>query len=343
MKTKKIPIKKIVQMLLMLALACVLLYFSFREVKWDGFIEDLKKCNFYWIIVSMIVGFMGFIFRSFRWRLLLLPLHPNITRRESYDAVTIAYLTNFAFPRAGELARCGVIAKTKKTSFEGALGTVVLERSFDMICLLFFVVIIFLLRWNEFGTFMSKELFGPLVSRFSNAVLWWIGGGTILFIFMVWYIIHINKRKFLKWRFFRKICNIWRGLVTGVLTAFKMKNKWYFFALTFGLWMTYWLTSYTTILAFPSVGHLSPVDAMFLMVVGGLGWVVPVQGGLGAYHFVVSLALYAVYSIPQTEGVVFATISHESQAIMMIACGVISLISLSLADKRLKHKTFVKE
>ena len=71
------------------------------------------------------------------------------------------------------------------------------------------------------------------------------------------------------------------------------------------------------------------------MIVGGLGWVVPVQGGLGAYHFIVSLALWSVYSIPQTTGVIFATISHESQALAMIICGIISLISVGFKSKRL--------
>ena len=70
------------------------------------------------------------------------------------------------------------------------------------------------------------------------------------------------------------------------------------------------------------------------MIVGGLGWAVPVQGGLGAYHFIVSLALASVYGIAQTTGVVFATISHEAQALAMIVCGVASLVSISLSSKK---------
>ncbi|MFA6770890.1 MAG: UPF0104 family protein, partial [Bacteroidales bacterium] len=72
---------------------------------------------------------------------------------------------------------------------------------------------------------------------------------------------------------------------------------------------------------------LGAVDALFLMVVGGLGWVIPVQGGIGAYHFIISLALASVYAIDQTTGVIFATISHESQAITMLLFGTLSLIS----------------
>jgi conserved hypothetical protein len=335
-ENKSFTFKKILQLVLMLALAGVLLYFSFKEVKWDGFIENLKKCNYSWILFSMFLGFLGFFFRAIRWRLLLLPLNSNITKREAYDGVMIGYLTNFAFPRAGELARCGVIAKTKKASFEGALGTVVLERSFDMLCLLFFVILILVFKWNEFGSFMSKELFEPLIGKFSNSFLWIIFGAIILSILIISYFVHKNKESLLKKKFFSKIYNILKGLGAGILSAFKMKNKGLFFLFTAMLWTTYWLTSYATILAFPSVGHLSIVDALFLMVVGGLGWVVPVQGGLGAYHFIVSLALYAVYSIPQTEGVVFATISHESQAFMMIVLGAISLISINISSKKSK-------
>jgi hypothetical protein len=73
------------------------------------------------------------------------------------------------------------------------------------------------------------------------------------------------------------------------------------------------------------------------MIIGGFGWVVPVQGGLGAYHFIVSLALSSVYGISQTTGVVFATISHEAQALVMILCGAASLISMSMWKKRINQ------
>ena len=76
------------------------------------------------------------------------------------------------------------------------------------------------------------------------------------------------------------------------------------------------------------------------MVVGSLGWIVPVQGGIGAYHFILSLALSTIYGIPQTSGVIFATISHESQALTMLLFGAISLVAVSLSPsyKKIKMK-----
>jgi len=81
---------------------------------------------------------------------------------------------------------------------------------------------------------------------------------------------------------------------------------------------------------------LNSIDALFLMVVGSLGWVVPVQGGIGAYHFIVSLALTSVYGISRTQGFVFATISHETQAVTMILFGLFSLIRIYLTPS---HKS----
>lgn len=331
--TKKGSIGKILKYLLLLCVAGGLLYLSFRGVKWDDFITGLKSCNYYWILASMFIGFLGFATRALRWKLLLRQLNKDITFRESYDGVTVAYLTNFILPRAGEIARCGVIAKTGKTNFEAALGTVVLERGFDLICLILWTILLLVFKWNEFGGFISNELFNPLSERFSSGLIYI--AGALFFIFLATFVLlWIFRAKILQIKFFRKIADIVKGLVAGLLTAFRMKNKWLFILYTLLLWGSYWLTSITTIYAFPSIGDLNIMDALFLMIVGGLGWVVPVQGGLGAYHFIVSLALASVYAIPQTTGVIFATISHESQALTMIICGLLSLISISMWKKK---------
>ena len=164
---EKSGLRKVIQYVVMLALAALLLYYSFKGVEWRSFVESLQKCRWGWIALSMLVGILGFLFRALRWRLIMLPFNKDISVRESYDGVTIAYATNFVFPRAGEVARCGVLAKGGKISFESALGTVVLERVWDMISLLFFIVLVVLLRLDAFGGFLSKHILSPLVERFS--------------------------------------------------------------------------------------------------------------------------------------------------------------------------------
>jgi uncharacterized protein (TIRG00374 family) len=328
--------KKALKYLAFLLLAGILLHFSFKGVKWSDFISGLQSCNWWWIAASMAIGILGFLFRALRWRILLRAINKDVTLGETFNGINIGYITNFIFPRAGEVARCGVIANTRKVSFEKSLGTVVLERSLDMVCLLLWMFLLLLFTWGEFGSFIKGEILQPLQGKFSSLVLplsilcaLAVAGCAALWIF---------RKRLMEIKIVGRIMQVIKGLLEGVFSAFRMEEKWMFFLYTLLIWLTYWLTSLTTIYAFPQVGHLNGIDALFLMIIGGFGWVVPVQGGLGAYHFIVSLALAKVYGIAQATGVVFATISHEAQALVMILCGAVSLISVSMWKKSSKHK-----
>lgn len=317
---------------IMIGVSIVLLFFAFRGVKWSDLIDGIKSCNFWWIGLSMIAGFFGFLVRGLRWRLIMLPLNKTITRREAYDGVTVMYMTNFALPRAGEFARCGVIAATGKASFQSVLGSVVLERSWDMISYAIILFAVILIRWDKFGTFMTTQIWEPLIGNLPFNAIYLIVG--ILAIITIGCFILYKKRTSLrKYKFFAKVFDIVRGLIDGLVSGIKTPKRWGFIFYTVLLWTVYWIQSYATINAFPLIQGLNGVDALFLMVVGGLGWIVPVQGGIGAYHFIVSLAIATIYGIPQTSGVIFATISHESQALMMLLCGAITMISLSVTKK----------
>ncbi|MCI1778822.1 MAG: flippase-like domain-containing protein [Bacteroidales bacterium] len=320
--------KKAINCLFMLCIAAVLLYFSFRGVKWKDFADGLKSCDYRWIGISMIIGFCGIFIRGLRWRLLLLPMNKDIKKKETYNGVSIAMLMNFILPRIGEIIRCGIVAKSKKVSFEKALGSVITERAFDMLTLAAIILIFLAAAWKRFGSFFSSQILTPFSNR--------LGTGMIMLIFIlvlagvfITTLIWIFRKKLSRFKIFRKLDGIFRELSYGITSAFKMNHKWLFLIQTILLWTSFLLTSYCSIMAFPSLDGLDLSDALFLMIVGSLGWVIPVQGGIGAYHFIVMLALYALYSIPKSSGIVFATVSHESQSLVMIICGLLSLLSVS--------------
>ncbi|MDP3453630.1 MAG: lysylphosphatidylglycerol synthase transmembrane domain-containing protein [Bacteroidales bacterium] len=315
---------------LLLAVAAVLLYASFRGVVWEDFKAAILTTDFRWISLSMFAGIVAFWIRALRWRLIMLPLGYKVKRRDAWDGINIGYLTNFAIPRAGELARCGVITKSSGIPFEKVAGTVVLERSTDLLSLAIISLSVVLLEWRKFGNFISREIITAIENRFYSGFFWITGAFLLSFAVFLYIVYRLRKRH----KFFRKISDIVKGVFAGVASGFSMPRKWLFFLYTLLIWTLYWLMSYTTILAFPAVGGLTPVDALFLMIVGGFGWVVPVQGGIGAYHFIISLALASVYSVGQTTGIAFAAISHESQAVTMIVCGGISFITLSLSKRK---------
>jgi len=331
---EKGPLKRVysaVKYILLLGLAGLLLWFSFKGVKWEDFVTGLKEADFRWIGLSMAISVVAFLIRALRWRLIMIPLGKKITRRDSWDGINIGYLTNFAVPRAGELARCGVITRKTGLPFESVAGTVVLERSIDMLSLGVVFISVLVFFWDSFGGFINKEIIASMESRLSTGLI--VIAASAFFASLIFlYIIYKYRQSH---PILRKITNIVKGVLKGLLSGFRMPQKWLFIIYTVLLWVCYWLMSYTSIMAFPSINQgLGASDALFLMMVGSFGWVIPVQGGIGAYHLIISLALASVYGISQTTGVIFATISHESQALTMLLCGAISLISFTLSKRK---------
>lgn len=317
----------VLKYVILLLLAGTLLWFSFREVEWNSFVNGFRSADFRWIGLSMIISVLAFWIRALRWRLIMLPLGRRVTRMDSWHGINIGYITNFALPRAGELARCGVITKRTGLPFETVAGTVVLERSIDMLSLLLVSAGVMIFFWDSFGGFIDKQIISSLEEKFSAELL--LIGLVIVFAFILFLYIVWKYRK--SHPVFAKIISIVKGVLQGLVSGFKMQQKWFFIIYTILLWICYWLMSYTTILSFTGSGiELGPQDALFLMMVGSFGWVIPIQGGIGAYHLIISLALYTVYGISQTTGVIFATISHGSQAVTMLIFGAISLLTITI-------------
>lgn len=327
-------------------IAVILLWFSFRGVSWADFADGLQSCRWSYVLISMALGVLAFWLRALRWRRLLLPLDSSITRKTTFNAVNIGYLANFVFPRIGEFVRCGVISSNseaikentdtihrKKASYDKVLGTVVLERAWDMLSMILLLVALLAARWEKFGGFFMDEIWKPASGRLSIS-LWWIVVALAVVaavaVFVIWKYRNINK-------LCSKIWGVARGLSQGFASCLKMEDKWVFFIYTALIWTAYWLMAVATMRAVPDLDSLHLVDALFLSLAGSVGWIVPVPGGIGAFHFVVSLALSSIYGLPFAQGIVFATLSHESQAVTMIVFGGISYISETFRRSRSKE------
>lgn len=327
----KFSAKEVVKYVALLAFAVALLFFAFRNMSWADFVASLQRCNFWWVAAMISLSWIITFWRGLRWRLLLLPLNGSVTRREAYDAYAICYLANLAFPRSGEVVRCGLLASRGCGSFEGILGTVVLERTWDMVCMcLMAIPLLFVGRFKEY---LIENMWKPLFSRFGWGLLL-IVFGVLMIIWGLYLILRHRKAssKLGKW-----IAKLWRGLIDGLKAGFKMEHKWAFFGLTALIWVGYLFTSYLLIQAFPDLHFMNLEDALLLMTVGAFGWVLPVPGGFGVYHTFLSATLVIFYGLSQNDSLLFATVSHESQILQMLLCGLISLISVA-AYKRKKSK-----
>ncbi len=116
-------------------IALFLVRTDFEEIA-DAFAE----ANYAWALLSLPVYFVGAWFRTLRWRILLKPLGQMSTAR-LYPVVIIGFMANNLIPaRAGELVRAYIVREREKVSMAASLGTIVVDRLFDGLALLAFLL-----------------------------------------------------------------------------------------------------------------------------------------------------------------------------------------------------------
>jgi glycosyltransferase 2 family protein len=328
---------KVINFFIFLSIGLILLYFAFKGINFESLVHDLKSANYTWVGLSLVFAFFAYLSRAYRWKLLIEPLGYNPSFKNVYHAVMVGYISNLAFPRIGEITRCGSLTKTDKIPIDSLIGTVIIERAIDMFVLLILLVLIFLAKLESFGSFIKENVFIPIYHKFINIVdfpfYYWF---VVIFVIAATIFLYYYFRKRLKRvRVVHKFRKLLRGVITGVKTVTKMRNRWDFLLHTIIIWTMYFLMTYVVIFAIPATQGLKPIDGVFLLVIGGLGMAAPVQGGIGAFHWIIASGL-TLYDIPKTDGLVFATIQHESQVLMVLILGIISLLSLFIHSRRQK-------
>ena len=322
----KDTLKKIFKYLASAAFAILLLWVSFRDVEWSEFVTGVRACRWEYIALSMVAGSCAFLLRALRWRRLLLPIDPTISRVTTFNGVNIGNVSNFIFPRIGEFVRCGVITRRSKATYDKVLGTVIMERSWELLVMLMLLAVVVVFGFQRFGGFFVENILTPMSARFDFSI-WWIVAACALIAAASLYILWYYR---LRSSICAKVWNVLRGVLQGFSSCLRMDQKWLFFAYTAMIWGLYWLMAASTVWAAPFLEGLDMIDALFLSLVGGLGFAVPVPGGIGAFHFIISLALSTMYGVPVELGIVYATLSHTSQAITQIAFGAGSYIYESI-------------
>ena len=330
--------KSILSYTFWMAVAAVLVYFCLRNIDWAQFVQALEECKWEYVIAAMALGLLSLFLRGLRWRMLLTPIDPDTSILTCFNAYNICSVTNIVLPRAGEVIRLAFIVKHSSRDAEGkrvlsadkVLGTVVIERAWDIVFVTMLATLFTLLNWNAFGSFFS-ELVAGMGAR--KGLLWLV----VALLLSVPVFVVLAKRLQHKGGIWAKTWGFLEGIGKGLGTFRHMKNGWLFLLLTVIIWFLYWVMSVCILWALRDIegfGQITLTDALFLSIVGSMSALVPVPGGFGAYHGLVGGALKSLWNIPISTGMVYATLNHESQIIVQALAGLVSYIHESFFRKK---------
>lgn len=248
----------------------------------------------------------------------------------SIYAVSIGYFTNIAIPRAGEITRCTSLNQTEDIPVDKLFGTIILERVIDLIILISLVVLVLFLKLDLFLEFLAI-IFEGKDFNLTSLILWIFICISSLIVFYL-----LTKNSIKRSSFYLKIKTFVLGMKDGFKSINGLKNKAGFLTHTFIIWLMYLLMTYVCFFSIEATQMLSLADGLYTMVIGGFGMVAPVQGGVGAYHYIVKVGLM-ILDISEDSALLFATVVHTAQTLMTLSFGGISILMLFLTKRKSKQ------
>ena len=326
------------------AIGVGLMYFLYKNVDVNSMMETLKTdVNYWWFLAIAIVSIFSHVFRALRWRLQLNAINVKPSFSAVLNSIFGTYVVNLAFPRLGEVWRCGYIANRQKASVTQVMGSMVADRLTDTITVLLLTLVTFLLAQGAFGKFMDTypEMKERFVGIASDIRVWVATAVAIAAI--GWLLVMKTENKIIK-----KIQLMARNLWEGFAAITRMEGKWWFLLLTILIWGCYFLQMYLACKAFSFTSGLSVLAVLVVFVLSSIGMGVPTNGGLGAWHVatIFGLSLYGVGKfIPgnfDPQATAFAMLVWGFQTLLLIVLGIYAFTSMAIDRNRIeKGKTVV--
>ena len=285
------------------------------------------EMNYGWMLFSLVFGVFGHLFRGWRWCLSLEPLGEKTTNSNSVYAIFVAYAVNLIIPRIGEASRCGVLKKYDGVFFSKSLGTVVMERIIDSVCIFLITVFTLVLQSKVFAAFFEKT--GTNAGFFSElftSTNFYISLICIAAAFVLLYYLIKNLSIFTKVKGI--LNNVWQGCVA--LKYMRRRNLFIFY--TICIWVCYFLQFYITFFCFDFSAHLGWMPGLVLFVVGSIAVAVPTPNGAGPWHFAV-ITMMMMYGVSKDDAGIFALLVHGIQTFLLILLGIYGWVALPIANR----------
>lgn len=318
----KTIIKKWLSILVPIVLGIIIIiyqYNKFTEAQIQEIVGYFKNANYYYVFLSVIVGFLGNTLRAYRWKYMLNHLGYESTFANNFMAVNIGYLLNLTVPKSGEISRAVIVKKYNEIPFDKGFGTIVAERIIDIFFLLFFMLLAFVLQYDVVKSFIIDKIPMQLL-----AILFIAGTLSLIALFLIYRYSKIKMVLVFK----EKIS----GLKEGLLSAFHMEKKGAYFFQTILIWVSYMVTYFIATKVIPETSTLSVGAIITSFVVGSIA-IAFTNSGFGAYPFLTSKILL-FYAIAEPAGTAFGWIIWTSQMLLIIFLGVLSFIMLPIINRK---------
>lgn len=318
----KANFSKIASVFVPLLLGFGLIYYQYSTLSVDE-LNKIKSCfqqaDYFYIFISLFIALFGYWARAYRWKYSLQHLGYKTDFKNDLMSVCVSYFMNLTIPRSGEITRAALLKKYENVPFDKGFGTIVAERIVDLLIFLLFVGLAFALQFEKLFSFIKEKV------AIEKIIFYGIIGVILGIIFLLIWI-------YAEWNIIKKLKNKLSGVLEGMLSILKMKDKWKYIFFSFFIWFSYLLMFYVTIYALPETSNIS-FDIVIMGFIFGSLAVGFTNGGLGAYPLAIAM-IFSLYGISNDIGTAFGWLVWTSQTILTILLGLLSYAFLPLYNKK---------
>lgn len=321
----------------------LLMYLFYKKLSAED-INDMKvaiqNANYGWLVASVFCTLISQSIRALRWQSLINAMGYNIPWIKSFNAISVNYLVNLGIPRAGEIARCGVLATYDGIPLNKSIGTLINERIVDVIMLLLTGLITLFFQYDILLQFYNENL-----ADLINKLMFWLQNhvlisGVIAFVAVTLGLIFLRFLSINTKNKESKLMTTINGFKEGLLSILNLEKPVLFIFQSLLIWIFYFFMvyfSFKTIDAGQFLGFNATLTVLFLGTFGFLA----TPGGIGAYPLIVGYSL-AFYGLESHLGNTIGWISWTGQTVLISILGLFAFAMLS-REKNLKAKLISHE
>jgi uncharacterized protein (TIRG00374 family) len=326
--------KKIYQAVIFLIIGIGLFLLVFKDTDVKQLKAEIAQFSLFWIGISIVLNLISQGVRAVRWKQLFTPLPYNPKGYNLFFAVLILGFTNQIIPRGGEFAKLSIINQTDKIPFSKLLGIALAERLTDLVILL--AIFIFLVVWQ---LSLIKQLLEVPEISFTLPNL----GQIFLIMAIAIAVIALLFLTIKRFNWFKKIRNklisFKNNIVEGFSTIKRIKQKTKYILMSIAIYAIWLLMLYVLFFAYPATQALPFKVAAFTFGLATMAFLLPIQSGMGAWHFVVIQCLL-LFGVDVESGEAFSLVAHAATNLIYIPMGLIAFALLPLVNT--KNKKYAK-
>ncbi len=324
-----------VQFVIGLVLTVFFLYIAFRNVSFADLLDSLRKFNWWIAIPYLIVAWLGFYFRAVRWKYLLLPTK-TFTSSRLFSPLVAGFGLNNLFPaRLGEFARAYILSKNDQVPFMTGLGTVIIERLFDMLMLLALLPVAlfsteiphdFNLSYSSFS--ISGAMLSTLIKQLT---VFFVVLFILAFTFLIpqvrnFYEWSVTKLVFIPIKYRQLLIRLFHSFTDGLQTL-KTPKTW--FAVIFysaAVWIACGASYYILVFGFDNLS-MSFSQSIAVMVITCLAIILPAAPGfwglmeLGIMFGLLVLSIVPNDEIGRSQALAYAFMNHFLVYVTIVVAG----------------------